>query len=127
LRSLLAVTAVFEALTGIALIVVPSRIVSLLIGTTLDGAGAMTVARIAGAALLSLAIACWLLRNNTAALGVVNAMLVYNIAATAVLLYGDFGYKLSAVGLWPAVLLHAALAMWCFISLRQYNESTKNI
>ncbi len=29
--------------------------------------------------------------------------------------------KLSAIGLWPAVLLHAALTLWCVVCLRRTN------
>jgi hypothetical protein len=124
---LLTVTAAIEALTGISLIVAPSLVVSLLIGTSPDGATTMTLARLAGVALMSLAIACWLSRNNAAAAGVVKAMLFYNVAAAAVLLYGAIGYKLSGVGLWPAVLLHAGLAVWCFVSLGQHIKTNKSI
>jgi hypothetical protein len=127
MKPLLATTAILEGLTGMGVIAAPSLIVSVLVGSTLDGAGAITIARIAGAGLISLAIACWFTRNNAAASGVVKAILFYNIAATAVLLYGAIGYKLSGVGLWPAVLLHAGLALWCFVSLGQHKEIAKSI
>lgn len=126
MKLLLTVTAVFEALTGIGLIVFPSMIISLLIGTLPDGAAATTLARIAGAALISLAIACWLSRNNGADSGVAKAMLFYNIAATAVLGYGAIRYKLSGAGLWPAVLLHAGSVVWCFIAISHHKETNKN-
>jgi len=118
---------VFEALTGIGLIVFPSMVVSILIGTLPDGAIVVTLARIAGASLLSLAIACWLLRNNAAATVIIKAMLFYNLVAAASLLYASIGDKLSGAGLWPAILLHAGLAVWCFIALNQPKEITKNI
>ena len=127
MKLLLTLTAVFEALTGIGLIVFPSMVISLLIGTVPDGAVVVTLARIAGAALISLAIACWLLRNYVTAMGMVKAMLFYNLAAAASLLYASIGDKLSGAGLWPAVLLHAGFAVWCFIALSQHNEITKNI
>ena len=127
MKLLLTVTAVFEALTGIGLIVFPSMIISLLIGTLPDGAVVSTLAMIAGAALLSLAIACWLPRNNAGATGIVKAMLFYNLAVAALLLYASIGYKLSGAGLWPVVLLHGGLAIWCFIALSQHKETIKNI
>jgi hypothetical protein len=127
MKLLLTVTAVFEALTGIGLIVFPSMIISLLIGTLPDGAVVSTLAMIAGAALLSLAIACWLPRNNAAATGIVKAMLFYNLAVAALLLYALIGYKLSGAGLWPVVLLHGGLAIWCFIALSRHKETIKNI
>lgn len=127
MKLLLTVTAVFEALTGIGLIVFPSMVISLLIGTLPDGAVAATLAMIAGAALISLAIACWLPRNNATATGIVKAMLFYNFAVAALLLYASVGYKLSGAGLWPVVLLHSGLAVWCFIALTQHKETTKII
>jgi len=127
MKPLLTTTAIVEALTGMGLIAAPSFIVSLLVGSPLDGAEAITLARIAGAALISIAMACWFSRNNAAASGVVKAILFYNIAGAVVFLYGAIGYKLSGVGLWPAVLLHAGLALWCFVSLGQHKEIVKSI
>lgn len=126
MKLLLTVTAVFEALTGIGLIVFPSMIISLLIGTLPEGAAVTTLAKIAGAALISLAIACWLSRNNAAASEVAKAIFFYNIVAAVVLGYGAIRYKLSGAGLWPAVLLHAGLAVWCLIAISHHKETIKN-
>jgi len=126
MRNLLVVTALFEAITGIALMVSPSMPVSLLVGATLDTTAGLIVARIAGAALLSLGLACWQAREDVrsrAARGLVAAMCFYNMAALGVLLYASLGLKLSAVGLWPAVALHAALAVWCVVRLQAAIEA----
>jgi len=121
MKNLLTVTAGIEAATGLALLGLPSLVVSLLLGGSLDTPAALVVARVTGAALLSLGVACWLARNDEksrAAVGVVTAMLMYNVAAVAVLAYAGIGLGLSGIGLWPAVLLHAALAAWCIACLR---------
>jgi hypothetical protein len=123
MKKLLVVTALLEAVTGVALMVSPALPVSLLVGATLDAPG-LTMARVAGAALLALGLACWLARDDgqsRAARGLVGAMLLYNAAAAAVLVYAGLGLKLSATGLWGAVVLYGALALWCVVCLRGTN------
>jgi hypothetical protein len=116
LKLLLAITAVLESATGLGLLLGPAMVARLLLGTTLDAPAAVTVARVAGAALLALGAACWLSRDNGRALVV--AMLFYNVAAVAVLAHGAVGLALSGSGLWPAIGLHTALAGWCAAALK---------
>ncbi len=127
MKNLFTVTGTLEAATGLALLGSPSVPVLLLLGVSLDTPGAVTVGRIAGAALLALGFACWLARDDgqsRAGRGLIAAMLLYNIAAVEVLLFARLGLGLSGIGLWPAVILHAALAVWCIACLRQVNPST---
>ena len=87
-QRLLIATALIEVGTGLALVLSPSVPVSLLLGVSLDTPGGLVVGRIAGAALLSLGVACWLARNDAlsgAARGVIAEMLLYNAGAVAVL------------------------------------------
>ena len=60
MRNLLVVTAALEGTTGLALVALPSQLAALLLGSSLDAPAAMTLARIAGVALLALAVTCWL-------------------------------------------------------------------
>ena len=64
MKLLLIIAAVLEAATGFALLVMPTVAVSMLLGVPLDTPAGLVVGRIAGAALVALAIACWQARNG---------------------------------------------------------------
>ena len=118
-KNLLIVSALVEAVTGVLLLVAPTRVAMLLLGASLTESAALVVARMAGAGLLSLGCACWLARDdgpNRAVRGLVAAMLLYNSAAVAVLANAGAG-SLAGVLTWPAVALHAGLGVWCIACL----------
>jgi hypothetical protein len=120
-KKLLVVSAVFETTTGLALIAVPAMLVEILLGASLDTPVAMVVARIAGAALLSLGVACWLMQDERAGRAIralLAAMLIYNVAAVAVLLHGKLLLNLNGIGIWPVIGAHTALAAWCIACWR---------
>ena len=101
---LLAVAAVGEAATGLALLVVPSLVGQLLLGAEVTGVS-IPVARVLGIALIALGVACW--PDRPALCG----MLIYGAAVTLYLSY--LGIRGNWVGplLWPAVVLHAVLTL----------------
>jgi uncharacterized membrane protein len=110
------VTAIVEAGAGLALLGVPSATASLLLGAPLDAPTAVGLARIGGAAIVALAIVCWLARHNvhgSASQGLVIALLFYNLAVAGVLAFASLGHGLHGVLLWPAVAFHIAMAAWC--------------
>jgi hypothetical protein len=114
------VTAVIEAGAGLALLALPSVTASLLLGTPLDSPAAVSLARVGGAAIVALAIVCWLARrdvDSAVSQGVVVALLFYNLAVAGVLAFASFGHDLHGVLLWPAVAFHIAMAAWCFATL----------
>lgn len=117
MKKLLIATVLVEAGTGLGALIAPSVLTQVLLGAPLEGGVALTVARVAGAALLALALACWLSRNNGRAMVV--TMLFYNIAAAAILVHAALGLALSAIGLWPAIGLHTVLAGWCAAALKK--------
>ena len=110
MRRVLILAAVGEAATGAALLLVPSLVGQLLLGTELTGI-AVTVARVAGIALIGLGVACW---PGPPRLG----MLIYSGAVTVFLAYVGLTGG-GGVLLWPAVVLHAiltALLTWAATS-----------
>jgi len=120
MKKLLITTAIIESATGLILVSYPSVIAALLFGSSLDSPVALTVARVAGVALISLGIACWLGRNEKqgkAVKGLVTAMTVYNIGVITVFIYAAISLELSGIGLWPVVLVHLAMAVWCILDL----------
>jgi len=125
-RKLLIVTAILEAATGAALLALPALVISVLLGTYLDSPGGVTVARVAGAAMLSLGVACWLARHDGQSRpgrGVVTAMLVYHVAAAALLANAGLLLGMTGIGLWPAAAGHVALAVWSIACLRSAGVS----
>jgi hypothetical protein len=121
MKNLQTVTALIEAGAGLALGCFPSAAVALLLGSPLDSPAAVILGRVAGAALLALGVACWLARGDAqsrAARGLVAAMVVYNFAAVALFVFAGIGLGLYGVALWPAVVLHAAMGVWCIACLR---------
>lgn len=116
MKILLIVTALFEGLVGVGLFLMPVLVVSTLLNTPLDTPGGLVAARLAGAAIIALAICCWQARDSQltqAALGIVAALLFYNIAAAGVLAYGGVRLGLQSVFIWPTIVVHSALAIWC--------------
>ena len=116
-KYLLIVTALIEAGTGLLLLVLPSVPIALLLGVEHSAAETILVARITGAALLAFGIACWFATNDQdrrARLGLLAAILFYDLTAAALLAYAGLVLSLAGLVLWPAVVIHAALAIWCF-------------
>jgi hypothetical protein len=122
MKMLQIVSALIELGAGLALLCCPSLAVVFLIGAPPEGPPATTVARVCGAGLLTLGIACWLARGDVqsrAAHGLVAAMLFYDVAVAVVLAYAAIGIGLYGVALWPAVVLHSLMGIWCLACLRR--------
>jgi hypothetical protein len=103
MKGALIFAAVGEASTGLALLIVPALVGRLLLGEELTGI-AIPVARVAGIALLALAVACW---PGTPLVG----MLTYSAAVTLYLAYLGVTGGSTGILLWPAVVLHAILTV----------------
>ena len=115
MKKVLTLAAVAEAATGLALLVVPSLVGQLLLGTGLTGVS-IPVARVAGIALIALGIACM---PGSALAG----MLTYSALATVYLAYLGIGSEWVGPLLWPAVILHVVLTA---LLTRLYFKSQTN-
>ena len=107
MNRLLSFAAVAEALTGVALMAVPSIVGRLLLGTDLSGV-AVPVARVAGMALVGLGVACY---PGEAASRRLSGMLVYSLLATLYLVYLGLDGEWVGSLLWLAAAIHAALTV----------------
>jgi hypothetical protein len=120
-RLLLIVTAVFEAVTGLALMMWPSGVLTLLFGPATAAPLGPGGARVAGIVLFALGVACWFAREHglrPAGRRMITTMLTYNVAVAAALAATGIQYAPVGIALWPAVIAHCALAIWCTASLR---------
>jgi hypothetical protein len=118
--SFLIVTALVEAGAGLVLLFLPAVAVELLIGVSQAAAEALFIGRVAGAALSALAVASWLGRSDVRSpthLGLLIGLLIYNGAVAALLGYAGLVLSMTGIALWPAVVLHTALGVWCVACL----------
>jgi hypothetical protein len=119
-KLLLIVTAVVEVATGLALLVAPAWVVELLLGAGLTSPQSAVLGRITGAALISIGVSC-----GTAAVGersqirgLIASLLLYNFAVPILLIHAEVSESMRGIALWPGVVLHTGLAIWCALCLR---------
>lgn len=120
-RQHLVAAAVLEAGTGLALLVVPSAALGLLLGTAKPAPETLLLGRIGGSALLAIGIACWLAHDDAGSpsqRGLLVGLFVYDVAACVLLAYAGAKLRMDGLLLWPAVVVHAALAIWCWHCIR---------
>jgi len=94
MKKALIFAAVAEALTGLALLLVPSLVGQLLLGELLIG-DAILVARVAGIALIALSIGCW---PGSPLI----CMLTYSTLVALYLAYLGAAGGYGGIFLWPA-------------------------
>ncbi len=111
LRKVLGFAAAVEIGTGLALVLDPAPVVALLLGADATGLG-VVLGRFLGIALLALGVACWP-GGQRVVLGArtLDGMLTYNALVAVFLAYVGTGGHLAGLLLWPAVALHAAVAL----------------
>src|SRR4051812_8592093 len=114
IRALMVTTAVFEGIVGIALLTFPSQVISVLLGSSLAEPAGRIAARLAGAALGALAVACWSTsRDAQRPSSMLAGLLFYNVAAAGLLLMARYRLDMQSLALLPAAALHGVMAAWC--------------
>ena len=107
-RSVLSVAAVIEAVTGLVIILFPHVLIRLLFNAEVVGVG-IVIGRLAGIALISLGLGCWMGRQEASGGWALSAMLIYNALVTIYFALVGFGTEFVGMLLWPAAALHAVL------------------
>ena len=114
------ITGIVEVGTGVALLFLPSVPLGLLLGVREAAPEVLFVGRVAGAALLALGVASWLARSDKrspAQQGLLIGVLIYDGTVAALLGYAGFVLRMVGIALWPAVVMHTGLAVWCVVCL----------
>jgi hypothetical protein len=105
------VAAAIEVGTGLVLISFPSLFVRLLLGVELSEPG-QVLGRLGGFALLTLVLACWSGGGtHNAAVSSIRALLVFSVLVALYLVYLGISGHLVGPLLWPAAVLHSAVAI----------------
>jgi hypothetical protein len=119
-QRVVAASAAAEAATGLALIAVPVVVGEALLGAALPSPAIM-VARCFGVALLALALAVWPAGDGAGGRSAARAMLLYNALIALYLTWLATRWHTKGMLLWPAVALHAGLALllaWSWRNVR---------
>jgi hypothetical protein len=103
MNTVLVLSAIGEAVTGLALLIAPSLVGQLLFGEEPSGV-AIPLARVTGIALIALGLACW---PSTPRVG----MLTYSAVVTLYLAFVGVGGGLTGSMLWPAVVVHGVVTL----------------
>ena len=121
-RALLITTAALELPTGLALLLMPAVVGVVLLGEELVEPASFVIARVAGTALVAIGASCWLARNGEGAsrrTDLIVGLFIYNAAVTVLLGHAAVVLGMRGILLWPAVVVHTALALWCVACLRE--------
>jgi hypothetical protein len=111
LRLLLTICGGLEILAGSAALIVPAPVVSLLLGASMDPIASI-LARLFGAGVFALGLACLKARHDAASpagVAVSMGITTYNLLAAVVLLWTAAASGLGGLLLWGAGIGHAVL------------------
>jgi hypothetical protein len=119
LRLLLLLAGGLEILAGLAALIIPAQMVSLLLGVSMDPI-ASVLARLFGAGVFALGLACLKARHDVgspAGVAVSIGITAYNVLAAAILLWTTVLSGLGGLLLWGAGIGHATLGALFVLAL----------
>jgi hypothetical protein len=125
MKLLIRCTAIVESITGLALLFFSKLTVLILLGVAFDAVSAHIVAKVAGAAIFSIAFLCWIARDSNVENLIVKTLLLYNAIIVAIGVFGILNYELNGPGIWFVITLHTVLSAWCLLELFKKNELDK--
>lgn len=110
-------TAFFEGFTGLALIAVPKFLVQILFLSNIAALELIVIARIAGAALITIALLCWFAKDSFALL--LRLLLFYNMAVAIIAIYSVTYLGLKSFGITAIIGYHMLFAVWGLVLLKK--------
>jgi len=113
LRCLLTISGALEVLVGLLALITPTTVIAVLLGAPMDPI-ASVLARLFGAGVFALGLACLKARHDVASpagLAVSLGMTAYNVLAAAVIIWAAAGLSLGGLLLWAAGIGHAVLGL----------------
>ena len=119
LRLLMTLAGSLEILAGSAALIIPALVVSLLLGVSVDPI-ASVLARLFGAGVFALGLACLKARHDVGSPGGVAVSIgitAYNVLAAVVLIWAAAGLGLGGLLLWGAGIGHATLGALFVLAL----------
>jgi hypothetical protein len=119
-KTLLSITAVIEAINGFLMLTLSSLVVTSLFGILQPSSVEIITIRLVGVTVISFGFACWFARNimlGGGAKGFAGALLLFNAGAAVLLIYANLGLGLSGFLLWPGILFHSLMGIWCVVCL----------
>jgi hypothetical protein len=121
----MAAAAGVEVVTGLVLIIRPSLFGRLVFGGEFSPPG-QALGRLAGFALLALALACWPRQStDEASRSALAALLGFSVLTAIYLFYLGIVRHLSGPLLWPAVALHVVVAFLLALASRAGSQPDK--
>ena len=124
MKIFLTYTALIEALTGLLLMLFPTKVVILLLQSPLEGNASNVAAMLAGAAIFTTACASWILKENPTARAGVKIMFVYNLLVTLLFIYSLIVFELKSTLLWLIIIFHSFQTFFS-VFLLQKKEANK--